>query len=203
MAVLGAPTLPTNQPWEYNVNQPTLTSGANLANLYGINYDETAIRNKFNAASKAEYATKKQEFQNTENSFVQNLYAQGNVAADAIRRASAPMATGAANAAINTNVLSALLNLQAKGSGAATELANQRNLLASQEAEAMTKNTVDAMNAANELKNQVMQSGLVKYGYDVQNNVGEMQFWAALDTAAKEMWASKYQADLARGAMWL
>lgn len=204
MASIGATVLGSND-WKYNYTpaQLSLMSGSDLASLYGINYDESSIKSKFDAATAAEYVTKKKEYKDTENAYYQSLYSLGNTAADSVRQALAAQATGASNAAINTNILTALLNLQSEGSTTATDLANQRNNLAAEEAEAYTQNTVDAMTTANDLKAQLMTNALSKYGYDVQNNVGEMQFWASLDTAAKEMWAAKYQADLNRGAMWI
>jgi len=201
---LGAPTLKQNDVFQYTPSKPTLTSGANLAQQFGIDFDENAIFNKLRNATLSEYATKNQEFGNTENAFYQGMYQLGNTAADAIRRANASsIASGASKGVTQANILTSMLGMQGEGAKGATDLAKQRNLLKQQQAEAESKNVVDAMNASNLLKQDLMQNSLTKYGFDVQGNAAELQFYAALDAAAKEQWAAKYQADLARGAHWI
>jgi hypothetical protein len=189
---------------DYTPEKPKLRTGAELANQFGINIDEDAIKAKLNAATAAQYTDLRREFRNTENTFLRSMYEGGNSMFDAIRRANAgAMASGASRGTTAANILSAMTTQQAGITKGATDLANQRNQLVSKEHADLAKNTVDAMSTANQLKTSLAGLGSDLYGYDVQDAAAMMQYYATLDASERQRWAAKYKADLERGAHWI
>jgi len=177
-----------------------------LAKLYGnITYDEDVIRSKFDAATRAEYARKRKEYEQTEDQFYNRLFGTQSTALDTIRRANASaISSGAAKGMQAANELSAILGLQQEAVDDSTKLAQERNLLMDKEAEAYTKNVVDALAKANEIKQALGTLGSNIYAADTQFDVGTMQYLAQLDAAAKQLAgieltanATKYSADRA------
>lgn len=192
-----------------NTPMPTITrtplkSAEELAKLYGnITFDENAIRQKFDAATSAEYARKRKEYEQTEDQFYNRLFGTQSTALDTIRRANASaISSGAAKGMQAANELSAILGLQQESVDDSTKLAQERNLLMDKEAEAYTKNVVDALAKANEIKLALGTLGSNIYAADTQFDVGTMQYLAQLDAAAKQLEgigltanATKYSAD--------
>jgi hypothetical protein len=192
-----------------NTPMPTITrtplkSAEELARLYGnITFDEDAIRQKFDAATSAEYARKRKEYEQTEDQFYNRLFGTQSTALDTIRRANASaISSGAAKGMQAANELSAILGLQQESVDDSTKLAQERNLLMDKEAEAYTKNVVDALAKANEIKLALGTLGSNIYASDTQFDVGTMQYLAQLDAAAKQLEgmglsanATKYSAD--------
>jgi hypothetical protein len=171
--------------------------GANeLAGLYGIDFDENSILNKFNTATKAEYDQLKKEFATTENKFYNNVAASGATALDTIRKNNAAaVATGASRGMQAANELSSLLGLEQESVLGATDLANQRNQLMDKEAAAYAQNAVNAMDSSNKLKQGLATIGSNLYAADTQFDVGQMDYFARLDAAAKQLAGMNAQAN--------
>jgi len=186
------------------VTRPSLRSAAELARLYGnITFDEDAIRRKFDKATEAEYALKRKEYEQTEDQFYNRLFGTQSTALDTIRRANASaISSGAAKGMQAANELSAILGLQQESVDDSTRLAQARYNLTDAEAAAYAKNVVDALAKANEIKLALGTLGSNIYAADTQFAVGEMQYLAQLDAAAKQLEgmgltadATKYSAD--------
>ena len=195
------PTTPPAQPEvglpSYTPSRPSLRSIEDLASLYGgITYDEAAIRAKFDAATKAEYDLKRREYEATANRFYEQMYGTQATALDTIRRNNAAaVATGASRGIQAANELSAILGLQETNTQTASELAQQRNLLADQEGAALAKNIVDAMTTSNAVKQALGNLAANLYASDTQFDVGAMQYYAALNQAAQALQGTIYTAD--------
>lgn len=195
------PTTPPTQPEvglpSYTPSRASLRSIEDLASLYGgITYDEAAIRAKFDAATKAEYDLKRKEYEATANKFYEQMYGTQATALDTIRRNNAAaVATGASRGIQAANELSAILGLQETNTRTASELAQQRNLLADQEAAAFAKNIVDAMTTSNAVKQALANLAANLYASDTQFDVGAMQYYAALNQAAQALQGTIYNAD--------
>ena len=181
----------------YTPSRSSLRSIEDLAALYGgITYDEAAIRAKFDAATKAEYDLRRREYEATANRFYEQMYGAQATALDTIRKNNAAaIATGASRGIQAANELSARLGLQETNTQTASELARQRNLLADQEGAAYAKNIVDAMTTSNAVKQALGNLAANLYASDIQFDVGTMQYYAALDQAAKALQGAIYTAD--------
>ena len=181
----------------YTPSRASLRSIEDLASLYGgITYDEAAIRAKFDAATKAEYDLKRREYEATANKFYEQMYGTQATALDTIRKSNAAaVATGASRGIQAANELSAILGLQETNTQTASELAQQRNLLADQEGAALAKNIVDAMTTSNAVKQALGNLAANLYASDTQFDVGEMQYYAALNQAAQALQGTVYTAD--------
>jgi len=184
----------------FTPTQPQLR-GLSLGDLYGLTYDQDTIRKLFDEATAAEFARKQKEYAMTENKFYGNLFGTQSTALDTIRKSNAQaVATGASRGMQAANELSAILGLSQEGVAGSTDLAQQRNLLADNEAEAYTKNAMEALMEANKVKQAIgtMDSGL--YAADTQFQVGQMDYYARLDAAMKELEAAGLAAEAQRFA---
>ena len=181
----------------YTPSRASLRSAEDLASLFGgITYDEAAIRAKFDAATKAEYDLKRREYEATANKFYEQMYGTQATALDTIRKSNAAaVATGASRGIQAANELSAILGLQETNTQTASELAQQRNLLADQEGAALAKNIVDAMTTSNAVKQALGNLAANLYASDTQFDVGAMQYYAALNQAAQALQGTIYNAD--------
>lgn len=195
------PTTPPAQPEVglpgYTPSRSSLRGAEDLASMFGgITYDEAAIRAKFDAATKAEYDLKRKEYDATANKFYEQMYGTQATALDTIRKNNAAaVATGASRGIQAANELSAILGLQETNTQTASELAQQRNLLADQEGAAFAKNIVDAMTTSNAVKQALGNLAANLYASDTQFDVGEMQYYAALNQAAQALQGTIYNAD--------
>ena len=187
-----------------DITRTGLLPAANLASLYGnITFNEDEIRSKFDKATKAEYALKRKEYEQTEDQFYNRLLGTQGTALDTIRRANASaINSGAVRGMQAANELSALLGLQQESVDDSTKLAQARHNLADAEAAAYAKNAIEAMNIANQMKLALGTLGSNLYASDTQFDVGTMQYLAQLDAAAKQLEgmglsadATKYSAD--------
>ena len=183
-----------------NITTPNKTSNlmssSDLANKYGITYDANAIESKFNEATKAEYDVLRKEYEATQNKFYNNMYNNQMTALDTIRKSNAEaISTGASRGVQAANELSSILGLQQATTEEATQLAVDRNALADKEAAAYAKNKVDAFNTANELGLSLgnLASGI--YASDVQFDVAQLDYYARLDAAMKNLMGMQEQAN--------
>lgn len=165
-----------------------LLSADELAKLYGITYDENAIKAKFDAATKAQYDMQRKDYQRTENHFYDQLGASQQTALDAIRKSSASaVATGASRGMQAANELSAVLGLQDNSVTGATDLVNQRVMLDDKEAADYAKNATTAMTTSNSLKQGLGTLASTLYAADTQFDVGQLDYYAKLKQAADQL----------------
>ncbi|NLT47132.1 MAG: hypothetical protein GXX92_01840 [Clostridiales bacterium] len=176
------------------IGLPALKSAEELAKMYGnITYDEDAILSKFNKATEKEYAAKRKEYEQTEDEFYNRLFGTQSTALDTIRRAnSSAITTGASRGFQAASEIAAMLGLQQESVDDSTKLAQARTNLVDKEAEAYTKNVVDALTTANTLKQALATIGADLYAADTQLSVGQLQYLAQLDAAARQLEASIY-----------
>lgn len=176
-------------------NRSSLRGASDLASLYGITYDENAIKGKYDQATKDEYALKNQEYAQTEGRFYNNLYNTGATALDTIRKSNAAaVATGASRGMQAANELSSILGLQQTANTEATTLAQERNNLKAQEAAAYSTNAKDALTYSNQVKQALGTLGSNIYASDAQYDIGKMNYYAQLDAAAKQLEGMQAQA---------
>lgn len=192
----------TYSPWA-TVNPPARTSklmSANaLSNLYGINIDENSIRKKFDRATAAEYDLKDKEFEQSELAFLNNVSATGNTSLDMIRKANAQaIATGASRGMLAANELSATLGLQDLSVENSTKLAQDRQNLGKAEAEAYSRNALEAMTTGNMLKQALGNMSSQNYATDTSFDVGKLEFAKALEQARIGASASMYDSDASK-----
>lgn len=182
------------------IQRASLRSAEELARLYGnITFDEDVIRSKFDKATQAEYARKRKEYEQTEDQFYNRLFGTQSTALDTIRRANASaISSGAAKGMQAANELSAILGLQQESVDDSTKLAQERNLLMDKEAEAYTKNAIDALIKANEIKLALGTLSSNIYASDTQFDVAQLQYLAQLDAAAKQLEGIGLTADATR-----
>lgn len=181
--------MPANQS---NTSTKPNLMGTPLGDLYGLTYDMDQIKSILDKATEGIYDTKKQEYDTTANQFYNNASVMQSSALDTLRKSQAmSVATGASRGMSAANELSMMLGTQQEIAPLATDLANQRNLLAAEEAAAYSKNASTALSDSNALKQAIAQLDLTKYGYDTQGYIGELDYLAALE----EILASKYSSD--------
>jgi len=187
-------------PEEKPYKQPNLM-GEDLAKLYGIDYDEKSILEKFNKATETEYAAKDKAFAKTENQFYDQMYGTQTTALDTIRKNNAAaVATGASRGMQAANELSAILGVGQESAAGATELGQERNILQDEKTADMARNSQDAMDAANMLKQQIGQLDSANYAADTQFGVGEMDYQARMDQASKQLEGMMAQVEAERYA---
>lgn len=184
----------------YKPKEARLRGAQELADLYGgITFDENIIRSKFDDATKAQYGMLNKEYATTENKYYDNINANQMSYLDAMRRANASAAaTGASRGMAAANELSTILGLQQNSVAGATDLASQRNLLKDKEAASYMENAKNALAEANKTKLSLGSLGSELYNADTQFNVGEMQYYAAQEAAAKQLEAAMAQAEAQR-----
>lgn len=173
-----------------------LKSSSDLASKYGITYDANTIEQKFNDATKSQYDVLRKEYDATQNQFYNNMYNNQQTALDTIRKSNAEaVSTGASRGVQAANELSSVLGLQQSTTEEATQLAVDRNLLADQEGAAYAQNKLDAFNKANEVGLSLgnLASGI--YSSDVQLDVAQLDYYARLDAAMKNLMGMQEQAN--------
>lgn len=174
---------------------------AELAKQYGITYDAGAIQSKFDEATKAQYDVARKEYQATENKYYSDMYNSQQTALDTIRRSNAEaVSTGASKGMQAANELSSMLGLQQESVAGATQLAVDKNLLTDKEQAAYAKNAVDALNQANQMGLGLGNLNANIFASDTQFDVGQMDYYARLDAAAKQLQGMQAQADASRYA---
>lgn len=176
------------------IGAPALKSAEELAKMYGnITYDEGTILSKFDKATEKEYAAKRKEYEQTEDEFYNRLFGTQSTALDTIRKAnSSAITSGASRGFQAASEIAAILGLQQESVDDSTKLAQARTNLVDKEAEAYTKNAVDALTTANTLKQALATVGSNLYAADTQLSVGQLQYLAQLDAAAQQLEASIY-----------
>ena len=183
---------------DHGVERPELR-GTDIGDLYGLTYDKDAIRGKFDAATKAEFDRKRKEYAGTEAQYAGHMHDTQRTALDSLRQdRSQAVATGATRGMQAAQELSTVLGLGQEGVEGATELAQQRNLLADREAEAYTQNVVEALSEANRLSEVMGQLDTQAYAADTQFGVGEMDHHARIQQAQANLEGMGLQADAQR-----
>lgn len=152
---------------------------------YGVNYDYNSIKGIFDNATKTQYQTLRDQYDQTANQFYNNQFNNQQTALDTIRKSNASaVATGASRGMQAANELSSTLGLQQQGTQEATTLAGNRSGLADKEQAAYAQNSSNALTAAN-------TAGENLYSADTQWGVGQMNYYAALESAYKQLQAAQ------------
>lgn len=182
-----------------------LRDASDIARTFGdINYDEKAIRALFDAASDKKYDLLNKEYTMSENKYYDALAGTGSTALDTLRRNSnAAIATGASKGMQAATELSSMLGLEQQGIEDATALTQERNKLMDKHAAEVAQNAIEAMQYANQTKFNMGNLSANFYAADSQFDVGQMDYYARLDTAEKALQgqialanAQKYAAEL-------
>lgn len=184
---------------QWTPTRTPMRDAAELAKEYGITYDLATIEGKFNDATKAQYDMLRKEFGATENKFYNDMYNNQQTALDTIRKSNAAaVATGASKGMQAANELSSVLNLQQQGTEGATQLAVDKNLLNDKEGAAIKQNALDAMSMANQAGMGLGNLNANLYATDTQFDVGQMDYYARLDAAMKQLMGMQEQASATR-----
>lgn len=175
--------------------------GSGIGDLYGITYDQNTIKDILNRATEAEYASKEAEYGTTENKYINQAQTDQATTLDTLRRSNQQASMNNAMMGANSaNALSAILSGQQLNATNMLDLANQRNLLQSQKAAAMTANASTALSDSNAIKQAIANIDLSKYGYDTQQMVGQLDYLAALNDALAQIKSSQTAADATKYA---
>lgn len=174
-------------------------SAADLAALYGgINYDQNAIEKIYKDATAADYAARKQDYNNTANQYYNRMALSQNSYLDAQRKANASaVMSGATRGMQNAAQLSTVLGLSQQSSLDNTKLAQDARLLSDQENAAYAKNTSDALTYANTVKQSLGTLSANEYATDAQKYAAELGYNAAVSAANTAASAQGYTADQA------
>lgn len=175
--------------------QPNLTGQA-MGDMYGLTYNYDDILGILNKATTASYGTQRQQAAQSENTFYKNMMDTQSTTLDTLRQAHGnAVATGASKGIAAANELSAMLNLQNTSEKESSLLANERTILDTKEQSDMALNSSTALQTSNALKQAMANIALTKYGYDVQQLIGKLDFLGAQDSATKTLEGVKYNAD--------
>lgn len=177
---------------DYLNNRTAGLKGLDLANMYGITYDQNKILDVYNQATDAQYALKQKEAQALENQYYQNLYGTQNSTIDALRaqrnsQISSGMSAGLAAAADSATAM----GIQAEGAAGALELANQRQTMADELAAAYAENIVSALEESNAQRTNIANLDASLYEADVTADTSLAALIGELDATQ-----TGYQANL-------
>lgn len=172
---------------------------AEIAKQLGITYDYDSIYNKFADATKAQYDVQRKEQQASENKYYSDVYNTQMSALDTIKKSNAEaVATGASRGMQAANELSSILGLQQESVAGATQLAADRATLADKETAALAQNAVDALSQSNSTALSLGNLNANLYASDTQFDVGQMDYYARLDAAIKNLMGMQEQANANR-----
>ena len=180
---------------------PDLSGTDKLGDLYGITYDQNTIKDILNRATEAEYAAKEAAYGTTENKYINQAQTDQATTLNTLQKTNQQASmNGAMMGANSANALSAILSGQQLNATNMLDLANQRNLLQSQKAAALTANASTALSDSNAIKQAIASIDLSKYGYDTQQMVGQLDYLAALNDALAQIKSSQTAADATKYA---
>ena len=163
-------------------------AGLDLGDLYGITYDKDAILNLLNGATKAQYASQKEDYQDTVDDFYNQMTDSQSSLLDTLRSSQAnAVATGASKGMAAAQQLSTILGLQDVTQQTATDLGNEKNKLDAEENAAYATNENTALTTSNSLKEALANLASTNYGYDTQKYASELDFTAALQAVLGEI----------------
>lgn len=153
--------------------------------------DEQSILDKFNAATVAQYNAQREQNQQNENKFYNQMYNTQQTAMDTIRKSNAAaVSSGASRGVQAANELSALLGLEQESVASATELAQANRQTAQEETAAVLENVLNAYQQAQQEKAQLIQSGIESASVDAQQDANRV---AAIQAQTER---DKYLLDL-------
>lgn len=180
---------------------PNLAGTDKLGDLYGITYDQNTIRDILNRATEAEYASKDKAFGTTENKYINQAQTDQATTLQSLKQMNQQASMNGAMMGSNAaTALSSILTGQQTNATNMLDLANQRNLLQTQKAEALAKNSQLALDSSNGVKQAIAGIDLSKYGYDTQQMVGQLDYLAALNDALAQIKSSQTAADATKYA---
>lgn len=167
-----------------------------LAQSLGVTYDYDSILGKFNDVTKAQMDLAKKQQTHSENKYYSDMYNTQMSSLDTIKKANAQaVATGASRGMQAANELSSILGLQQESVAGATDLAAARSELIDKEREAYATNALNALQQANNTALSLGNLNANIYATDTQFDVGQMDYYARLDAAMKQLMAAQEQAN--------
>lgn len=173
---------------------PIRTAEEISALMGGYNYDEAAIRNLFNQATKAEYAAKRSANQTAQRQFATNTGNYITSLSDTMRQQlNQAVATGGSRGLAAAQAMQAAQDASLKTVDEATKLTEDAMALDFEEAAAYSQNAKDAeaLRAARQKDLMNFASGL--YDIDERTTVGAM-------SAAADAWGSQHYNEI--GSEW-
>ena len=171
----------------FDAKAPDLKDLDYYAKNFGIDTSVASLQNKFNSLTQQEYAQKNKEFQRSEDQYYQNMSAQNAQYQQGVQNAmSQALASGSSRGMQFANQFAAQNELAQQNSTGALELAQQRNDLKAQEAQAYTQNAVDAERTAYDRRANILNQA-------VTDRASEAQRYAADASVYAQELASKLQ----------
>lgn len=206
--------MPTGGQYDYDPVQqmqavdPRLMSSAELAKLYGLDYNlgnmEATLLDALNAGYDARYA--QQDV--VEDKYYDNAATAQSTLMDALRQQqSQAVLAGTSKGMQAAQALSAMLGTSQQFAGQATQLAQDRQLMAKEFAADRAKTGVDALNMYNTMGQQLADVSKNVYSSDISKYVGQLDYNASAVTAnaqlgsqamaAKSQWETNYANSIA------
>lgn len=156
-----------------------LRSTKELAELYDINYDMTAIKNIYDKATDLKYALLSKELEQGENDFYTNNANANATLLDTLKKAtSSAIATGASRGIAGAEQLGLMMDAQQNMTEEATNIAQERANMADEMAVERAENIINALEYSNQVKQALAGVSSNVYSADTQYDVGLLD-WAA------------------------
>lgn len=180
---------------KYDLKSPTIDNLNYYADNFGLDTSVTNLKNKFDALTKQEYAQKNAEYAASENQYYKDMIQQNAQYQDAIQQASSEaLKAGASRGMQYANQFAAQNILAEQNATGALDLATQRNNLKAQEAEAYTKNAIEAEDTIRNLKLNILGQAVADRANSIQGYAADTQM-AATDATLR---INNYQANIAK-----
>lgn len=179
-----------------NITSPSVATGNQLTNTYGITQDRQEIANLLTEAINTQYDNLGIEQARNEDRFYDQLGAVQQTVLDTLGANNInAIQTGAARGVQAANELSAVLGLSQQGVAGATGLADARAQLATGREQALAQAQVDALTQSNNLGLSLGEIAANLYNADTVRYGSELNYNAALDAALAGLGAQQIAAN--------
>ena len=187
---------------------PALQNAQDLAKLYGLDYDLESIYNTLMKANDAGYDARYEQQKQVEGKYYTNAAVAQNTLTDTLQKQqSQAILTGANKGMQAAQALSSMLGTSQQFAAEATQLAQDRQLIAKEQAASTAMTGVNALNAYNTMGQQLADVSKTVYSADTSKYVGQLDYNAANTTAnaqlqsqgmaSKAQWESTYANNIA------
>lgn len=182
---------------------PTLMNSSELARLYGLDYNLDNMKATLQKEVDAGYDARYNQQGQAERKYYSNAATAQSTLADTLRKQqSQAIMTGTNKGMQAAQALSAMMGTSQQFAGEATQLAMDRQQIGKEQASDQARVGVNAMNAYNQMGQQLADVSKTVYSADTSKYVGELDYNAAAATsnaqlqaqsmASKSQWESTY-----------
>lgn len=147
------------------------------ADKFGLDTSVANLQRKFDALTKAEYNTKRNEYKRSEDEYYRNQAGYNQQYMTAANNAiSSAIASGALRGMQFANQFAAQNQIASDNATGARDLAQAYNDLASSEAEAYTQNAINAYDNIQQLKQNILQQAVTDRANEVQRYAADVAY---------------------------